>query len=667
MLLGRIEMSKNVDDQTKFNAANQVKTQLQSTAVNLLVILVILSVITIILYFIETKLLGKADVHPGKYLLILAMAGFFPITAAAYQLFQREKELSELQTDFELLGIVESNSSARKSIEDVVQRYNLSHDTWNYVLQFSLPFLLTIVGLSLFFWPPSTTDLLDEETLLAVRFGFLGAYTFSMQLVYRRYTTLDLQPTVFMSCGLTLIAGIAFNYVAFSMLSSLFGSTPSTNTEPLSGIEAGALAIIAFSLGYFPNLAIRWFNQIASNALGVRQRRMDLLSLNMIEGISQFHEIRLREEGIDNIENLASLKIDELLLNTRFNAQQVIEWVDQAILFLYLRPGDVDSFRRGGIRRISDFLEFWKPPYFVELISADGTGDTGKIQPISKELREARRSRAQQVQSTPEYLDILYTTASEGPNMAYIETYWKNTKVVAQERIRKFVAEDRAKGAITESRSYIFEAISKLDPRDETLTNYGKLADILAQDFDEDSLNDEDTKPDILIGLARWLFFKTEPDYSKAKQLLDKALNQSPEPDKARVWNELAWLYLVSDKSESERERARSYAQKAVDFSESTGDFPEPYYLDTLAQVYIKLDEPDKSVERINQALEVIKEHNMEPNPIFYDAMITAAEKFIEQEDYSRAQDIIKQVRKEKHIRQATDEKAGRLLTKIPS
>ena len=88
------------------------------------------------------------------------------------------------------------------------------------------------------------------------------------------------------------------------------------------------LAILAFSIGYFPNIAIRWFNKLSNAAIGLDERRSIQLPLSMIDGISQWHENRLMDNGIDNIQNLASVDILDLLVNTTFTAQQVIDWID---------------------------------------------------------------------------------------------------------------------------------------------------------------------------------------------------------------------------------------------------------------------------------------------------------------------------------------------------
>ena len=296
-----------------------------------------------------------------EFIIGATLGSFFPISAVAYLLFQHDTQRRKLARGFWLLGIdvkgdleqkdlelIKNNSQARHlgdedwnpddwDVEAYGEYFKIvnerSNVKWNYVVQSIPPILTTILGLCLFTNQEQINTLLSLEasgsnvTLKAIQFGFLGSYIFSVQLVYRRYTTLDLQPSVYMYCALTMISGIAFNFVAFEAINALNNSQ---GTQTATGLAGGIIAIVAFSLGYFPYLAISWFNHVGYTALGIQKRRSDALPLSLIDGISQFHETRLRDEGIDNVQNLASISIDELLINTRFSAAEIISWVDQA-------------------------------------------------------------------------------------------------------------------------------------------------------------------------------------------------------------------------------------------------------------------------------------------------------------------------------------------------
>jgi tetratricopeptide (TPR) repeat protein len=418
---------------------------------------------------------GEAK-HQREFLLIFVLSSFFPVSAFAYQLFRRKTLVRRLGRDFWLLGIdvkgwrddLERRDDpwSREAYSQVVDTlYERAHSSWNYGIQTSLAVLLTIFGLVLFFWPPATSsnDLFDENTLQAMRYGFVGAYIFSAQLVYRRYTTSDLQPTVYAYCALTLIGGIAFNFVAFTAIRAI-----AENPETAQGLEGGVLAIVAFSLGYFPYLAIRWFNRVAHTALGMPQRRADALHLGLIDGISQFHETRLRDEGIDNIQNLASVALDELLLNTRFSAQEVVEWVDQAILYLYLEPGEIESFRRAGVRSFTDLQDQWGQ-HRAEKVEERLTGlgiSTGNLrmemvsntdnealkeqlaffkqeyEEVKARLEQTRKERALQFQTLPERLDNLYRATQQGPNVAHVQVYWQRA-IDVQKDVEEAMQDER--------------------------------------------------------------------------------------------------------------------------------------------------------------------------------------------------------------------------------
>ena len=103
--------------------------------------------------------------------------------------------------------------------------------------------------------------------------------------------------------------------------------------------------------------------------MAIRERRSEDLPLGMIDGISQFHETRLRDLGIDNVQNLASIDIPFTLINTTFSAQEIIDWVDQAVLYLHLESAEMTNFRNASVRTVSDFRQAWKNLYDEALVS----------------------------------------------------------------------------------------------------------------------------------------------------------------------------------------------------------------------------------------------------------------------------------------------------------
>jgi tetratricopeptide (TPR) repeat protein len=450
--------------------------------------------------------------------------------------------------------------------------------------------LLTVVGMSLFFWPPNA-ELLDHKALNAMRYGFLGAYTFSVQLLYRRYTTLDLQPTVYFNCAITIIVGLVFNYAAFEALAKLIGA--GTDATPATGAAASIEAIVAFSLGYFPYLAITWFNQLAHNALSRRQRRSESLQLGLVDGISEFHETRLRDEGIDNLQNLSSARIDELLLNTRFTAQQVIEWVDQAILYVYLEPNEIESFRRGGVRTISDFQAFWSS-CCVERMS------DGKVVKLEDNERQARQAHAQQLQSTAERLDVLYKTTLEGPNIAYVGNYWKNSKDLAQE-VHRYGLERQKK--LTRELLEVAHVVYRTDGAGSPIGSEAIVSLISAT---ASAFESHDGDPDLVM--TRAIMADHAGEFDKAIGLYKQVIRQAPNRTDSR--NNLAWLYASKLRRPEHLDEATRLVKEAIELARRQGRISDiPSLLDTLATVEIRLAENAKEAADRTRHLDLAEEY----------------------------------------------------------
>jgi hypothetical protein len=344
------------------------------------------------------------------FLLIFPFTAFFPFSYLSYAIFQREVRIKRLRIDFALLGL--------EFPDEIVQQVQ---GFGYFALHITLAMLFTLVGLSLFGDLVVVDTLLGKITIggaerLAMQYGFLGSYLFVVQLIYRRYTTYDLHPTVYLYSALTILSGLVFNFVAFRAITLIAGN----NHELGSPFEA----ILAFGLGFFPLLAVQWLYNIVTKAFNAREQRSDDLPLGLLDGVSTMHEIRLRDLGIDNIQNLAAADLSLLLINTPFTAQVVIDWVDQAILYLYLEQNEIQSFRQAQVRTVSDFREVWKPMYERDIPERVLKSESGR----SMKIDDLRKDTAGRLipNTSPEYLDLLYESTNYGPNLHFVVHYWKN-------------------------------------------------------------------------------------------------------------------------------------------------------------------------------------------------------------------------------------------------
>lgn len=71
-----------------------------------------------------------------------------------------------------------------------------------------------------------------------------------------------------------------------------------------------------------------------------------------MDGLTVWHEARLQEEDVENIHNMATADIVDLMLSTRFPPHRIVEWVDQSILlsFLAAETHELTAKRRNELR-----------------------------------------------------------------------------------------------------------------------------------------------------------------------------------------------------------------------------------------------------------------------------------------------------------------------------
>jgi hypothetical protein len=366
------------------------------------------------------------------FLVLAPFILYFPFSYMAYSAFQRPVRIKRLRSDFELLTAQWDEAL-----------YQQSTSFFNYMLHIMLAVLVTLLGLLILAMPASSTisteirSIIDvpDSILRAMSFGFLGSLLFSFYYVYRRYTTSDLLPAVYLYCAITMLLGMIFNYIAFQTFSGM--STSGTVDTTGQGVVSGMIDLMSFAVGFFPILAISWFTQMVYKAFGQRQRRSDLFPLDQLDGISQSQELRLRDFGIDDAQNLASTEIPLLLIHTSFPVQTVVDWVDQAVLMVLLNNmSTFDSFRKAHIRTMTDFRDLWEP--YVRkhqrlTQERDTLTDVAKELDITKKigiLKEEQTEVANTLNSNIGLLNALYSSTNFDMNIHYLNNYRKNVELL---------------------------------------------------------------------------------------------------------------------------------------------------------------------------------------------------------------------------------------------
>jgi hypothetical protein len=218
----------------------------------------------------------------------------------------------------------------------------------------------------------------------AVTFAFLGAYFFSLHVILRGYARGDLRPKT-------------YSYVVVRVLTVI---VLAWMLEALGGPSKGILAV-SFLTGIVPDVALYRLREFA-RAAGASRRELnslfERLPLTALDGIDLYDRARLESEGVTNVESLAHHDIVELMLKTRVPVPRLVDWTDQAVLYLHLGVDTagrdeqgrsaLDLLRRHGIRTATDLEAAYAAAKargkeaegeFLDLLPTEGDGDPPRL------------------------------------------------------------------------------------------------------------------------------------------------------------------------------------------------------------------------------------------------------------------------------------------------
>jgi hypothetical protein len=212
----------------------------------------------------------------------------------------------------------------------------------------------------------------------ALKFGFLGAYAFAITMLTRRFYQSDLRPSAY--------AGVVLRIVLVLLIVAVlhqFFALDSTAGAPLSNTEM----VTAFVVGFFPLVGLQALQRVASKALRVVVPQLSPeYPLDQLDGLNVWYEARLTEEGVEDMQNLTTMNLVDVILHTRVPVGRLVDWVDQAFLLIHLEPverkqlaeerrigslADLDprsgirtriALRRVGIRTATDLLKAMPDP-----------------------------------------------------------------------------------------------------------------------------------------------------------------------------------------------------------------------------------------------------------------------------------------------------------------
>ena len=167
----------------------------------------------------------------------------------------------------------------------------------------------------------SFVTLLDPDQSL-VTFAFLGAYFFALHLIWQGYIRADLRPKTYTTITVRVLVVV--------ILAWLIGATMRVGESP------EPLYLLAFAAGFVPDRVLHLIWEKVLPRLGNVLNQDRQLPLTELEGIDLYERTRLSEEGVTSVEALAHHDLLDLFFKTRIPAARLVDWVDQAILVMYL-------------------------------------------------------------------------------------------------------------------------------------------------------------------------------------------------------------------------------------------------------------------------------------------------------------------------------------------
>lgn len=182
------------------------------------------------------------------------------------------------------------------------------------------------------------------QSLTVMSLAFLGAFVWSAQNIIRRYINYDLRPVEYYHTTLRLILA--------PLLALMLSFLVDAGT---TGWGANVLPVVAFMTGLIPAAVLFFLQDWFLRLLKSDDTHAHYLPLSMIEGLNRFHEVRLSEAGIDNAQNLARADLVEIGLATPYPLEQLLDWIDQARLYIHLRD-DLAVARKHRLRKASDLI-----------------------------------------------------------------------------------------------------------------------------------------------------------------------------------------------------------------------------------------------------------------------------------------------------------------------
>jgi hypothetical protein len=303
----------------------------------------------------------------GLQLIYIAIASTLP--GLMYFMFRRQR-LEKLRDTF-IREAMMLDPNVKTSMEAKTKYGSLLESIYGSAASFSnsIPLFfstaLITLGWILTLLPIGQDLTLESSNLVrlftphaaALNYGFLGAYFFALNLVFRGYVRADLTAKTYTHVSIRFLVTTTLVWAVSSLPGLLRGE---------GGGDSPVILSLAFIIGVYPDWGMTLLLDFVKKAFGIINKMEDEHPLTNLEGINLYDRARLLEEGIENIQNLAYHNLMELIVHTRISTPRLVDLFDQAVLYLHLglEPANLQvtrqALREYGIRTATDLQEVCK-------------------------------------------------------------------------------------------------------------------------------------------------------------------------------------------------------------------------------------------------------------------------------------------------------------------
>lgn len=177
--------------------------------------------------------------------------------------------------------------------------------------------------------------------IIALTFSFLGTLIYTLKEVAFRLYTKDLYPNSLVNFVIRFLMA-----PAVSMVIAYFW---------MDEWASFAAPMVFFVIGFFPQIAVQYIERKTEEIIGVSGHKdRNTLSLNQLQGMTEYLSYRFKEIGIGDAQNLAYVDLPHLDNNIGYGRRLLVDMVSQALLLVHFQD-KFSELQKFGIRNIISF------------------------------------------------------------------------------------------------------------------------------------------------------------------------------------------------------------------------------------------------------------------------------------------------------------------------